>query len=120
MNYSRIIRKIKPNGLVRVHENKQYIYLAVIGIFDTNKVHWDYYYASMIDVGGSNFITNDCTKYPASALHLTVQSLISYCTKVQTEEEATKWCEDFKMKWETGSNDLLTESRDKKINEILK
>jgi hypothetical protein len=27
--------------------------------------------------------------------------------------------EDFKMKWETGSNDLLPEIRDKKIEEIL-
>ncbi len=30
-----------------------------------------------------------------------------------------KYLKDFKIKWETGSNDTLTEIRDKKINDII-
>jgi hypothetical protein len=71
------------------------------------------------------YVTNDCTKSPyghnilslTSAEH--ILKIEQCCNLVKTQEEGIKWCEDFKMKWDTGSNDLVSEVRDKKLNEIL-
>jgi hypothetical protein len=124
--YSRVIKKIKPSGWNRSIEGKSYdIYLAVIGIFNTEKVHWTYHYGSFIDIGSTMYVTNDCTKSPYghNILSLTgaehILKIEQYCNVVKTQEEGIKWCEDFKMKWDTGSNDLVSEVRDKKLNEIL-
>lgn len=43
-----------------------------------------------------------------------------YGRLVQTFEEGRKFCDEFKMKWETGSNNTTSEQRDKKLEEILK
>ena len=119
-NYSRVIKKIKPNGWTRTIEGKSYdIYLAVIGIFNTEKVHWTYYYGSFIDSSSTMYMTNDCTKLPYSHSVASLGAINQSCNVVKTVEEAIKWCEDFKMKWDTGSNDLVSEVRDKKLNEIL-
>jgi hypothetical protein len=118
--YSRVIKKIKPSGWTRTFEGKSYdLYLAVIGIFNTEKVHWTYYYGSFVDIGSNMYVTNDCTKCPYNHNVASLTSIESYCNVLKTQEEGIKWCEDFKMKWETGSNDLVSEVRDKKLNEIL-
>ena len=119
-NYSRVIKKIKPSGWTRIIEGKSYdIYLAVIGIFNTEKVHWTYYYGSFIDGGSTMYITNDCSKISYSHTVASVTTINQYCNLIKTQEEGIKWCDDFKMKWDTGSNDLVSEVRDKKLNEIL-
>ena len=108
--YHKIIKKITPNGLERSVEGKLFnINLLVVGIFNTQTVHWDYYYLSSLDSNNNNpsHITNDCTKYPSNLGTFSIQNIIQYCIKTQTAEESIKWCEDFKMKWEMCTNDAL-------------
>lgn len=35
------------------------------------------------------------------------------------KEDAIKYIDDFKIKWETGSNQTVQEKRDKKLGDIL-
>jgi hypothetical protein len=49
-----------------------------------------------------------------------LENIAKYGRLVQTFEEGRKFCDEFKMKWETGSNNTTSEQRDKKIEEILK
>jgi hypothetical protein len=109
--YSRVIKKIKPSGWTRTFDGKSYdLYLAVIGIFNTEKVHWTYYYGSFTDnTHGVMILTNDCTKSPYGQNNSSISSIEQCCNLVKTQEEGIKWCEDFKMKWDTGSNDLVSE-----------
>ena len=119
MKYIRQLHKLKPSGFTRTIDNKQVdIYLSVFGIFDTEKVHWSYYYCSCYDSGNHTYMTNDCSKSPSSSCYANSTNM-AYAYTCKTPEEGLKWCEDFKMKWETGSNDLISEVRDKKLNEIL-
>lgn len=123
MKYCRQIHQIKPNGFSRTIDNKKVdVYLAVYGIFDTEKVHWDYYYVSAYDLqNGLVKMTNDCSpKLGTGGCYIGADNLKFWGTQCKTPEEGVKWCENFKMKWETGSNDLVSEVRDKKLNEILK
>lgn len=121
MKYIRQLHKVKPTGFTRYFDGKSYdIYLSVFGIFDTEKVHWQYYYSSFYDNGNHTYMTNDCSKINANSSYANLSNISAYGFPCKTPEEGLKWCEDFKIKWETGTNDLLTEVRDKKLNEILK
>lgn len=123
MKYLRQIHKTKLNGFTRQIENKKVdVYLAVYGIFDTEKVHWEYYYVSVYDLqNGMSKMTNDCSPkmFPTDS-YVGVENLKSYGNSCKKPEDGLKWCEEFKIKWESGSNDLISEVRDKKLNEILK
>lgn len=122
MRYSRQIHKTKLSGFTRTFEGKTVdVYLAVYGIFDTDKVSWDYYYLSAFDTPTATVkITNDCCKMIYNDLFISVDNIITHGRPCKTPEDGLKWCENFKMKWESGSNDLTSEIRDKKLNEILK
>ena len=59
MKYIRQLHKVKPSGFTRTIDNKQVdLYLSVFGIFDTEKVHWSYYYCSCYDSGNHTYMTN--------------------------------------------------------------
>lgn len=97
--------------------DKQDIEFSVYGIFDTIKVKWDYYVISSVsNITNKMFLTEDiCGRYiPAD-----MDSLVRYGKKFQTKEEGQTFIEEFKIKFETGSNNTQQEVRDKKIDEIL-
>lgn len=115
MNRHKKLFSTKINGYDKC--DKQEIEFSVYGIFDTQKVKWDYYVASTItNAINKLFLTEDiCGRYiPAD-----MNSLVRYGKKFQTKEEGQTFIEEFKIKFETGSNNTQQEVRDKKIDEIL-
>jgi hypothetical protein len=78
-----------------LHEEKlkDHSDLGVYGIFSTTKVEWKYY-------------------------------VISYKTNAngreyKTVDDAKKFIQEYKVKWETGSNNTTQEVRAKKLDDIL-
>lgn len=121
MNYLRLLYKTQPKDFKRTIDGKEYdIILSVVGVFDTQKVLWQYYYGSFVLINNNHYITNDCSTYTGITTLGTVSSISAFCHKTKSIEEGKRWCEDFKEKWETASNDLIPERREKKLNELLK
>lgn len=119
MLYHRIISKVEPKGMVRqVTNSSNQINIGVIGIFDTEQVKWKYYIASflLINSGNTIYLTSELSK---SNSIISVNSIGQYCREVKTIEDGNKFISEFKMKWETGSNDLVSEQREKKLDELL-
>lgn len=88
--------------------------LSVYGVFDTSSVSWSYYVISH----ANNKLTSDLcnTQYSGDNIdHYNAKS----CRNFKTKEECIEFIQDFKIKWETGSNDSKSELRDKKIDEII-
>lgn len=100
--------------------NSKKLDIGVYGIFDSKTIKWEYFVISyqptasginLIPVIGSiQFTINE-------ALY---SDIIKCGLKVNSIQEGEEFCNNFKMKWETGSNNTTSESRDKKLNEILK
>ena len=109
MIYTTLPKDYKTNG--------NDIHLGVYGIFNTEKVLWTYHVISYYNkANGSMQLTDDiCGRY----LDATYDSVKSYGKRFDTAEEGRKFIEEYKVKWETGSNDTTQEIRDKKIGEIL-
>lgn len=93
------------------------IHLGVYGIFNTEKSLWTYHVISYYSqASGTIRLTEDiCGRY----LDATYDSIKSYGKKFDSVEEGRKFIDEYKCKWETGSNDTTQEIRDKKIGEIL-
>ena len=100
--------------------------LRVIGVFDTNKVHWSYYAVytttsvstntlNMTDDIGSGKGIISCNTDFVSLL-LFYPNL--YGVKFADMDSAKKYIDDFKIKWETGSNNTIQEVRDQKLKEL--
>lgn len=92
------------------------IELGIYGIFDTKKVKWNYYIISYYNDGNGFIITEDICSRRSTA---TYESIESYGKQVTNKEEGVKFIEEYKIKWETGSNNTTEEIRDKKIDDIL-
>ena len=91
--------------------------LGVVGIFDTEKTHWKYYVVSYYVNSLSNFKTSqDLCGY--SGYDLDMQAVQKYGKEYPSLEEGKIFIEEFKTKWETGSNSTLEEKRDKKLNDL--
>ena len=93
--------------------------LSVYGVFETSKVEWKYYVISHYSRPNSSFfLTMDacsCT-YNQEA---TYESICKYGKKFNTKEEGIQFIQEYKIKWETGSNNTTQEVRDKKIDDLL-
>lgn len=93
--------------------------LSVYGVFETVKVEWKYYVISYYNKPNSSFmLTCDvcgCT-YNQEA---TYDTITRYGKKFETKEEGVKFIQEYKIKWETGSNSTTQEVRDQKIDDIL-
>ena len=126
MIYPKILSKLEPKDMKKAIDSSSYqIVIVVFGLFETQTAHWEYYLTSCIDKNGTVHITDDIGKLPTQGLSITAQtattnSISIYGRKLKTLDEGVKWAEEFKMKWESGSNDILSEVRDKKLDEILK
>lgn len=115
---SKILYSVDPKDYLY---NGQQVSLKVIGLFDSIKVHWAYYSTSIIvDKLTNNLkITPDLKSTSAGGSILCdVNSLQSYGIKFSTPEEAKKYIDDFKTKWESSSNNTIQEERDKKLKEL--
>lgn len=122
--YHRVLSKVAPSDMKRSVNNGLFqVYLVTFGIFDTQSAHWNYYLTSCIDKNNEVYLTDEICKFTGVTTNMTLAttgSIQIYGREIKTQEEGIKWSEEFKMKWESGSNDLLSEVRDKKLNEILK
>lgn len=121
--YHRVLSKVAPSDMKRSVNNGLFqVYLVTFGIFDTQSAHWNYYLTSCIDKNNEVYLTDEVCKFSGgiNTSLATINSIQIYGREIKTQEEGIKWSEEFKMKWESGSNDLLSEVRDKKLNEILK
>jgi len=103
-------------------EPKEYSTIGVkfstIGIFNTEKVHWDYYAVSYFPKNGKNHVSGDiggCN----FMVELSIESVKNYGKSFKTKEESNLFLDEFKDKWETGSNETRQEKRDQKLNDIL-
>jgi hypothetical protein len=94
--------------------------LSVYGVFETAKVEWKYYVISYyFNKPNSSFmLTCDvcgCT-YNQEA---TYDTITRYGKRFNTKEEGIQFIQEYKIKWETGSNSTTQEVRDQKIDDIL-
>lgn len=96
--------------------------IGVCGIFDSMTVHWDYYTISYISVNSAVRLTADLAKSSnlMSIMSNDISNVRSYFRKFETQHEAEAFLKEFKLKWETGSNNTTQEVREEKLNEILK
>lgn len=102
------------------YDGKQYdMKIGVCGIFDSLKVHWQYYAISYIK--SSNRLCADlCTNQMVhSTMSNDVGNIRSYYRKFDTQQEAEGFLKDFKVKWDNASNNSSQVIRDEKLNEIL-
>lgn len=107
------IEKIKDHK----NSNNIDINLAVYGIFDTEKVKWRYYVISYYaQQNGGVRLTNDVCSYATDG---NLESVSRYGREFTTKEEGIKFTKEYKIKWETGSNNTTEELRDKKLDDIL-
>ena len=122
--YFKTLSKIEPKDMKRsVQGTNHQVILITFGIFDTQSAHWKYYLTSCIDRNGEVYLTDEVCKFSSTSSSTSVATtgtIQMYGRELKTSEEGIKWAEEFKMKWESGSNDLLSEVRDKKLDEILK
>lgn len=117
--HSKLINKVEPKDLKSYYSSRSFqLFIATFGIFNTQTATWKYYLVSCIDNKGEIILTPDVGK-ASNFVNGTVGNLQLFGRELKTAEEGLKWAEEFKMKWESGSNDLLSEVRDKKLDEIL-
>jgi hypothetical protein len=97
---------------------KDHSSLGVYGIFSTTKVEWKYYVISYIINSSSNKITltSELCSYTQEA---TFDSIDRQGKEYKTVEEAKQFIQEYKVKWETGSNNTTQEVRSKKLDDIL-
>jgi hypothetical protein len=90
--------------------------LGVYGVFDTEKVLWRYFVVSYLKSAYGSKLTGEiCNSYS----DLDSTSAIRSGKEFKTKEEGIVFIEDFKIKWETGSNTTLVEKRDQKLKDLL-
>jgi hypothetical protein len=114
---SKILYSIDPKDLTRGTGNLQ-VSLKVVGIFDTHKVFWTYYaISSVVDLSKSLVLTDEICSNSLS-MPANIDNVRSFGLKYSTLEEAKKYLDEFKIKWETASNNTIQEVRDKKLKEL--
>ncbi len=103
-----------PKDLIT--DGKQ-VELVAFGLFNTVNQVWKYYVCSAIsDKNGAYTLTTDLHPYKLGG---TIDNINSYGREFKNIEDAKKFINNFKDKWETGSNEPKQEVRDAKIKDIL-
>ncbi len=92
--------------------------IGVYGIFDTRKVSWSYYVISFENVasGSGMRLSPEICGWSTVASYDSVEK---QGKKFNTKEEGIKFIQEYKIKWETGSNNTTEELRDKKLDDLL-
>jgi hypothetical protein len=102
-----------------LHEEKlkDHFNLGVYGIFNTTKVHWKYYVISYeLAPNNSIRLTGELCSYGQLASY---ESIEKNGKEFATKELAKEFIQQYKIKWETGSNNTQQEVRAEKLNNIL-
>lgn len=119
---SKILSQYDVKDYQVTSEGKKYdMKIGVCGIFDSNSIHWDYYAISSISINGNLKLTSDLSKNSnvSSIIVNDISYVRSYYRKFDTQLEAENFLKDFKLKWETASNNTTQVVRDEKLKEIL-
>lgn len=93
--------------------------IGVYGLFNTSKVNWDYYAMSWYTSNNRIYLSNDIGSSPYDQ-EFSMDLVSKYGKSFPDIEGAKKYCDEFKIKWESGLNITTAEQRDKKIDDILK
>ena len=108
MNKGRFLHEEK----IKDHSN-----VGVYGIFSTTKVEWKYYVISYnTTANGGLKLTSELCGYIQEA---TFESVVRHGKEYKTVEDAKKFIQEYKVKWESGSNNTTQEVRAKKLDDIL-
>jgi hypothetical protein len=108
MNKGRFLHEEK----IKDHSN-----IGVYGIFSTTKVEWRYYVISYnTSANGGIKLTSELCDYVQEA---TFDNINRHGKEYKTVEDAKKFIQEYKIKWETGSNNTTQEVRAKKLDDIL-
>ena len=102
-----------------LHEEKlkDHSDLGVYGIFSTTKVEWKYYVISYkTNANGGVSLSSELCSYSQEG---TYESIIRHGREYKTVVDAKKFIHEYKVKWETGSNNTTQEVRAKKLDDIL-
>lgn len=88
--------------------------IGIYGVFNTTKVEWKYY---VISYSNNNkfILTSELCGYSQEA---TYESIDRHGKEYKNIDDAKKFINDYKVKWETGSNNTTQEVRDKKLNDL--
>ena len=93
--------------------------VGVYGIFSSNSGagNWSYYLISYFIRSGEINLTDEWHTWGSKA---TYEGISKYSKKVISIEEGKIICDEYVLKWITGSNNTIQEIRNEKLNEILK
>lgn len=100
------------------------VHICAYGLFDTEKSTWKYHIVSYI-VKKTIFKSTDMLVGDTSTRNFdepqvfSARTIENYYPTKPTFEECIQYVDDYKIKWETGSNSVSQERRDKKLMEIL-
>lgn len=107
MNKGRFLHEEK----VKDHSN-----LGIYGIFSTTKVEWKYYVISYSTNSNGVKLTPELCSYTQEA---TYETIARQGKEYKNVEEAKQFIQEYKVKWESGSNNTTQEVRAKKLDDIL-
>jgi hypothetical protein len=103
--------------LLHQEKLKEHPDLGVYGIFNTNKVSWRFWVISFNSVNNGHIeLTSELCGYKQAA---TYESIEKFGKEFKSTEEGKKFIQEYKIKWETGSNNTTQEVRAKKLDNIL-
>jgi hypothetical protein len=96
---------------------KDHSNIGVYGIFSTTRVEWKYYVISYGNTNNNSLkLTSELCDYMQEA---TFDSIARHGKEYKNLEDAKKFIQEYKVKWETGSNNTTQEVRAKKLDDIL-
>ncbi len=114
---SKTLYSVDPKDYLR--GNNTQVTLRVIGVFDTSKVHWVYYAVSTTTSVSTNTLNmTDDIGSGNGIISCNTDCVRAYGVKFADMDSAKKYIDDFKIKWETGSNNTIQEVRDQKLKEL--
>jgi hypothetical protein len=115
--YGRILYTTKVDNMKSMGDE---VNVGVYGIFTTSNSgngNWKYYLISYKKQPNSNFrLTSEWHSYSMEGSY---DSIEKHAKEISSVDDGKKICDEFKMKWITGSNDTIQHIRDEKLNEIL-
>lgn len=94
------------------------ISLRIVGLFDTIKMLWTYHVVSTGTWNAKIQLTGDLHPHNMFSNSYTIDNVKSYGRKFDTHKEADDFVTEFRVKWETASNNTIQEIRDEKLKEL--
>lgn len=115
--HGRILYSTKVDNMTSMGDD---VNVGVYGVYTTSNSgtgNWKYYLVSFKKNGSSFRLTPEWHSYSVDASYDVIEK---HAKEISSVDDGKKICDEFKMKWITGSNDTLQHIRDEKLSEILK